>query len=194
MHAIAGIQCFAQRLSRLPGRCALLSLPSYVLFALILVLNCLHPWKLIPFWLLLTAQGFARQQTRAFAEKAVAAEVDWDSISALIHSDEGKRELASLRSTFFDIQSRLTGMAKDTPGPDWASWKKDLDPKIVDGFKQAFDSTLLQSGAALAPSPPAPHSPAPLPAPLILAHLQTCYFYPHPDRKTAKTTRTRKPP
>jgi len=88
----------------------------------------------------LCSQGFARMQQRAFAEKAVAAEVDWDSISNLIHSDEGKRELASLRSTFLDIQTRLTGMTKDTPAPSWAEWKKDLDPKIVDGFKQAFES------------------------------------------------------
>lgn len=80
-------------------------------------------------------------QQRAFAEKAVAAEVDWESISSLIHSDEGKRELSSLRSTFMDIQSKLTGMSKDTPAPNWAEWKKDLDPKIVDGFKSAFDST-----------------------------------------------------
>lgn len=60
-----------------------------------------------------TLQGITQvQQSRAFAEKAVAAEIDWDAISGAIHSDEGKRELASLRSTFFDVQNRLHGMAK----------------------------------------------------------------------------------
>jgi hypothetical protein len=85
-------------------------------------------------------QGLTRAQQRGFAEKAVAAEVDWDSINALVHSDEGKREMASLRSTFLDIQARLAGMAKDTPAPNWAEWKKDLDPKVVDGFKTTFES------------------------------------------------------
>ena len=85
-------------------------------------------------------QGLARVQQRSFAEKAVATEVDWDAISGLIHSDEGKRELVSLRTTFLDIQSRLASMSQDTAAPNWADWSKELDPKIVDGFKKAFES------------------------------------------------------
>lgn len=88
-------------------------------------------------------QGLARVQQRAYAEKAVAAQVDWDAISNLVHSDEGKRELVSLRTTFLDIQSRLAGMSKDTATPNWAEWSKELDPKIVDGFKKAFESKFL---------------------------------------------------
>lgn len=88
-------------------------------------------------------QGLARTSQRSFAEKAVAVEVDWDAISRLIHSDEGKRELGSLRSTYSDIQARLSSMAKDTPVPNWAEWSKELDPKIVDGFKKAFESELI---------------------------------------------------
>jgi hypothetical protein len=84
-----------------------------------------------------------RTQQRAYAEKAVAVEADWDAISSLIHSDEGKRELSSLRLTFLDIQTRLANMSKETPPPDWAAWRKELDPKIVDGFKQAFDSEFV---------------------------------------------------
>jgi hypothetical protein len=86
-------------------------------------------------------QGLARVQQRAFADKAVATQVDWDAIGELVHSDDGKRELVSLRTTFLDIQSRLTGMTKDTEAPNWAEWSKELDPKIVDGFKKAFEST-----------------------------------------------------
>ena len=86
-------------------------------------------------------QGLSRAQQRGFAaEKAVAAEVDWDAINAMVHSDEGKRELASLRSSFLDIQARLSGMAKDSQPPNWGEWKKELDPKIVDGFKAAYES------------------------------------------------------
>ena len=68
--------------------------------------------------------------------------MDWDSISSLVHSDEGKRELVSLRTTYLDIQSRLAAMTKDSPAPNWAEWSKELDPKIVDGFKKAFESEL----------------------------------------------------
>ena len=88
-------------------------------------------------------QGLPRTSQRSFAEKAVAVEADWDAIGGLVHSDEGKRELASLRSTYLDIQARLSSMAKDTPLPNWAEWSKELDPKIVDGFKKAFESELI---------------------------------------------------
>lgn len=87
-------------------------------------------------------QGFAQQQ-RAFAEKAVATEVNWDSIASLVHSDEGKRDLASLRTTFLNIQQRMNAMAKDSAAINWAEWKNELDPKIVDGFKQAYESTFV---------------------------------------------------
>ncbi|KAG7675294.1 hypothetical protein Ndes2526B_g08165 [Nannochloris sp. 'desiccata'] len=89
--------------------------------------------------------GLARIQQRAFADKAVATQVDWDAISNLVHSDDGKRELVSLRTTFLDIQSRLSGMSKDTATPNWAEWSKELDPKIVDGFKKAFETMKLPS-------------------------------------------------
>lgn len=90
-------------------------------------------------------QGLARIQRRAFADKAVATQVDWDAISNLVHSDEGKRELVSLRTTFLDIQTRLSGMSKDTATPNWAEWSKELDPKIVDGFKKAFESKFVST-------------------------------------------------
>lgn len=52
------------------------------------------------------------QQQRAFAEKAVAVEFDWDAFGSVIHSDEGKRELQTLRSTYLDIKQRLANLAK----------------------------------------------------------------------------------
>ena len=91
----------------------------------------------------LSLQRVSRQvgtPLRSFAEKAVAKEMDWDALSEMIHSDEGKRELASLRSTFFDVHSKLSSTAKDIPPPNWAEWSKELDPKIVDAFKKAFES------------------------------------------------------
>lgn len=51
-------------------------------------------------------------QQRGVAEKAVAQEFNWDDIGAMVHSDEGRRELQALRSTYLDIQARLTNMAR----------------------------------------------------------------------------------
>lgn len=51
---------------------------------------------------------------RSFADaaKPAAADFDWDAFGALVHSDEGKRELQTLRSTYLDIKQRLGNMAK----------------------------------------------------------------------------------
>ena len=76
---------------------------------------------------------------RGFAEKAVVQDLDWDALSKLIHSDEGKRELGALRNTFFDIKQRMESESKQLGPPDWAHWSKEIDPKLVDGFKKAFE-------------------------------------------------------
>jgi hypothetical protein len=57
-------------------------------------------------------QSIVGQQQRSFAEKAVATELDWDALSDLVHTDEGKRELNALRSTYLDVKDRLEGLAK----------------------------------------------------------------------------------
>lgn len=55
----------------------------------------------------------AQQQQRCFAEAAVATETNiWDQLGELVTTDEGKRELAALRSTFSEINQKLAGMAK----------------------------------------------------------------------------------
>lgn len=55
--------------------------------------------------------GLAQQQ-RCFAEAAVAPKVDWDSLENTIASDDGKRDLASLRSTFIDVEQKFDTMSK----------------------------------------------------------------------------------
>ena len=116
----------------------------------------------------------------------------WDELSDLVASDEGKRELATLRSTYADISQKLVGMAKvGCPGRcmagdrgedaaweaglglacwlrrqrrqerrgldrvptalfvlllqaqeaiNWQEWNKEIDPKLVQQFKQAYES------------------------------------------------------
>ena len=50
---------------------------------------------------------------RAFAEQAVAVkltEPDWDTFYELVSSDEGKREISSLRSAFNETKKDLEKM------------------------------------------------------------------------------------
>lgn len=57
-----------------------------------------------------------QQQQRWFAEAAVAPQTTvWDQLSELVTSDEGKRELATLRSAYVDITQKLNKMAAVSP-------------------------------------------------------------------------------
>lgn len=131
----------------------------------------------------------AVQQQRTYADAAVAAKANiWDELGDLVTSDEGKRELATLRSTYTDIAQKLAKMAavrvprqlqcrpgsqgwglgwggrggttrscssrapracipphcfacSQDPEPiNWAAWSKEIDPKLVQEFKQAYES------------------------------------------------------
>jgi hypothetical protein len=60
----------------------------------------------------LQGSALAVQQQRGFAEAAVAPQTTvWDKLSELVTSDEGKRELATLRSAYVDITQKLNKMA-----------------------------------------------------------------------------------
>ena len=56
-------------------------------------------------------QGRGLLQSRCFADTAVSTQLkepDWEAFGAIVTSDEGKRELATLRSQFAEIKTRLT--------------------------------------------------------------------------------------
>ena len=125
--------------------------------------------------------ALAAQQRRCLADAAVAPKAGaiWDELGDLVTSDEGKRELATLRSTYADISQKLAALAKArgarrvgaavaaplapfarslarslaprSPAPpllllqpqdpiDWAAWSKEVDPKLIQQFKTAFES------------------------------------------------------
>ena len=65
--------------------------------------------------------------------------IDWDRISSVVQTDEGKRELANLRNTMVELE-RAAGSVDKGATPDWAKWKQQLDPKIVDGFQKVYAS------------------------------------------------------
>eukprot|EP00890_Picochlorum_soloecismus_P001549 jgi/Picsp_1/2395/NSC_05856-R1_atp synthase subunit d len=85
--------------------------------------------------------GVMRTPGRAFAQKAVASEIDWDGISVTVQSDEGKRELASLRNTLVELERTVVASTgQEGSVPDWAKWKQILDIKIVENFEKAYAS------------------------------------------------------
>lgn len=91
--------------------------------------------------LLRQAQAVHRTlQQRSFADAAISTQLqdpDWEAFQAIVTSDEGKRELATLRSQFAEIKGKLT-----TPptGPQEVNWDqfKDVEPLVLDGFKKAM--------------------------------------------------------
>jgi len=98
------------------------------------------------------AQGTTRTPGRAFAQKAVSAEIDWEGISASVQSDEGKRELASLRNTLVELERTVASTGQEGSVPDWAKWKQILDAKIVENFEKAYACTKWEKESLCWPS------------------------------------------
>ncbi|CAL5229518.1 g12858 [Coccomyxa viridis] len=79
-------------------------------------------------------------QRRCFAESAVSTQLkepDWEAFGAIVTSDEGKRELATLRSQFAEIKTRLTSQSQAPQEVKWEEYK-DVEPVVLDGFKSAM--------------------------------------------------------
>lgn len=80
------------------------------------------------------------QQQRHFAEAAVAPKFDWDALEGTIASEEGKRDLASLRSTWIDVRQKFDSMSQSSGEIDWKSYEKEVDPQVLKMFKDSFES------------------------------------------------------
>lgn len=94
-------------------------------------------------------QALRATPSRAWLQRAYAAEAapatvdfDWDNFSNVVTSDDGKRELATLRNRFLDIQSRIQA-ANKVKKPDWAAFEKDVDPKILGSLRKAYEGLKL---------------------------------------------------
>ena len=56
-------------------------------------------------------------QQRCYAETAVAKELDWDALEDTLGTDEARREVATLRSTYMDVERRFKEMSKVSAVP-----------------------------------------------------------------------------
>jgi len=77
------------------------------------------------------------------AEVAVKAgrSIDWDGMAKMLVSEEARKEFATLRRTFEDVNHQLQTKYSQEPQPiDWEYYRKGIGSKVVDMYKEAYDS------------------------------------------------------
>ncbi|CAM8920376.1 unnamed protein product [Rhodiola kirilowii] len=75
------------------------------------------------------------------AKKATKTTIDWDGLAKLLISDEAKKEFANLRRTFDEVNHALETNFSQEPEPiDWEYYRKGIGSRIVDMYKEAYDS------------------------------------------------------
>ncbi|KXG35044.1 ATP synthase subunit d, mitochondrial [Sorghum bicolor] len=67
--------------------------------------------------------------------------IDWDGLAKMLVSDEARKEFANLRRTFEDVNHQLQTKFSQEPQPiDWEYYKKGIGSKVVDMYKEAYES------------------------------------------------------
>lgn len=69
--------------------------------------------------------------------------LDWDTLANLVTSDEGKRELASLRSALAEGAEKLAAKASGGKAPDFAAAAANVDPAVLSVLKNAYSGLKL---------------------------------------------------
>ncbi|KAB5538916.1 hypothetical protein DKX38_016449 [Salix brachista] len=67
--------------------------------------------------------------------------VDWDGMAKLLVSDEARKEFATLRRAFNEVNAQLGTKFSQEPEPiDWEYYRKGIGSRLVDMYKQAYES------------------------------------------------------
>ncbi|XP_023514325.1 ATP synthase subunit d, mitochondrial-like [Cucurbita pepo subsp. pepo] len=67
--------------------------------------------------------------------------IDWDGMAKLLVSDEARKEFSNLRRAFEEVNSALQTKFSQEPEPiDWEYYRKGIGPRLVDMYKEAYDS------------------------------------------------------
>jgi len=75
------------------------------------------------------------------AVKAGRRAIDWDGLAKMLVSEEARKEFATLRRTFEDVNHQLQTKYSQEPQPiDWEYYRKGIGSKVVDMYKEAYDS------------------------------------------------------
>ncbi|XP_078428087.1 ATP synthase D chain isoform X2 [Wolffia australiana] len=75
------------------------------------------------------------------ATKASKSVIDWDGMAKMLVSDEARKEFANLRRAFNEVNQTLQTKYSLEPEPiDWEYYRKGIGPRLVDMYKEAYES------------------------------------------------------
>ncbi|KAK2633881.1 hypothetical protein Ddye_028673 [Dipteronia dyeriana] len=67
--------------------------------------------------------------------------IDWDGMAKLLVSEEARKEFSALRRAFDEVNTTLQTKFSQEPEPiDWEYYRKGIGPRLVDMYKEAYDS------------------------------------------------------
>ncbi|XP_058199708.1 ATP synthase subunit d, mitochondrial-like [Rhododendron vialii] len=67
--------------------------------------------------------------------------IDWEGMAKLLVSDEARKEFATLRRAFDEVNTSLQTKFSLEPEPiDWEYYRKGIGSGLVDMYKEAYDS------------------------------------------------------
>ncbi|CAN1174195.1 ATP synthase subunit d, mitochondrial [Linum perenne] len=67
--------------------------------------------------------------------------IDWEGMAKLLVSDEARKEFSGLRRAFDEVNSTLQTKFSQEPEPiDWEYYRKGIGSRLVDMYKEAYDS------------------------------------------------------
>lgn len=67
--------------------------------------------------------------------------IDWDGMAKMLVSDEARKEFLALRRAFDDVNHQLQTKFSQEPQPiDWEYYRKGIGSKVVDMYKEAYES------------------------------------------------------
>ncbi|CAA2966999.1 ATP synthase subunit d, mitochondrial [Olea europaea subsp. europaea] len=71
--------------------------------------------------------------------------IDWEGMAKLLVSDEARKEFATLRRAFDEVNTQLQTKFSKEPEPiDWEYYRKGIGSRLVDMYKQAYDVKIPQ--------------------------------------------------
>ncbi|KAL2507539.1 ATP synthase subunit d [Forsythia ovata] len=70
--------------------------------------------------------------------------IDWEGMAKLLVSEEARKEFATLRRAFDEVNIQLQTKFSQEPEPvDWEYYRKGIGSRLVDIYKQAYDEVKI---------------------------------------------------
>ncbi|CAN6203752.1 unnamed protein product [Urochloa humidicola] len=87
----------------------------------------------------MSGSGVVKKVSDAAAKAGKA--INWDGLAKMLVSEEARKEFANLRRAFEDVNHQLQTKFLQEPQPiDWEYYRKGIGSKVVDMYKEAYES------------------------------------------------------